>query len=355
MMNPKNLTIVLTGGGTAGHVSPNLALLPYLKQKFHTIYYIGSTKQNEQEMVESEGVKFYPLECVKLRRGISIKNLGKNFAIPFGYCKSVKQAKQILCEIKPNIVFSKGGFVALPVVRAAKKLGIPVVIHESDTTMGLANKLSVGSASLVCTSFQSEKYINTGSPIRQKIYNGDGGVILERHGLGNEKRKLLVVGGSLGAARINEVVRNTIGKLRELYDVIHICGRGKINEDINLKFKNYVQIEYCGDIENYFAWADIVVSRAGSNTLCELMVLGKPTLFIPLATGRGDQIDNVKEIIKRNAAEVLYEQNLNPDSFVRAVNSVFENRALYNLNAKGVTKDGTEIIANTIYGVVCNK
>ncbi|MCL2228760.1 MAG: UDP-N-acetylglucosamine--N-acetylmuramyl-(pentapeptide) pyrophosphoryl-undecaprenol N-acetylglucosamine transferase [Firmicutes bacterium] len=343
--NVSKSTVVLTGGGTAGHVIPHLALLPCLRQNFSEIYYIGSTNPKEREIIEAEGIEFFPLECVKLRRGFSFKAISKNLGIPIGFYKSLKNAGRLLDELKPDVVFSKGGFVALPVVRAAKKRNIPVVAHESDASLGLANRLSVDCCTVVCTTFDIDKKFKTVGPIiRPKIFEGDANVVVKRHNL-PIARNLLVLGGSLGAANINQAVHSTALELCENYNVIHVCGRGKTSD---LKHKNYVQIEFVDDIENYLAWADIVVSRAGSNTLCELMALGKPTLFIPLATGRGDQIDNVGHVLRHNAGAVLYEKDLSPTTFLDSIEKVWQEKDVYKIGTTNFATDGASKVCYEI-------
>jgi len=277
----------------------------------------------------------------------------KNLGIPFGYIKSVREAGKILDDVKPDIVFSKGGFVALPVVRAAAKRGITVIAHESDVSLGLANKLSMKHCAKIYATFEKTAIdygvVHTGAPIRQCIYNGDSKVVIQRHFVGTSTpgvRNLLVVGGSLGAARINDCVRGAVGDLGHKWNVIHICGRGKIAGGGS---NQYIQIEYVDDMENYLVWADVVVSRAGSNALCELAVLGKPTLFIPLSTGRGDQIQNVEEVSKHGGAQVLFEEDLNPQTLIKGIQSVWEEREKYSRNIKLAIKDGTRDIAIAIH------
>jgi UDP-N-acetylglucosamine--N-acetylmuramyl-(pentapeptide) pyrophosphoryl-undecaprenol N-acetylglucosamine transferase len=352
-------TIVLTGGGTAGHVLPHVALIPSLKASFDAIHYIGSTKASEREIIEREGIPFYPLECVKLRRSIAPKSLGKNLMIPFGFVRSLRQAGKHLDSIKPDIVFSKGGFVALPVVMAAARRKIPVIAHESDMTLGLANRLSVKSCVKICTTFKqtatksgSEKFIYTGSPIRPKIYHGDPNTVTRRHQM-PQKPNLLVIGGSSGAQTINHAVQGAAEILAKSFNIVHICGAGKAGTLPLLRAErsNPVVIEYAHDIENYLAWADVVVSRAGSNALCELMLLGKPTVFIPLATGRGDQIDNSNYVAKHNAAIVLLESNLTPETLITAIHDAYSSRETLSRNAKTVVRDGTEAIVKVIVGI----
>jgi len=356
-------TVVLTGGGTAGHVLPNVALLPHLREKFDRICYIGSTSGLERKLVEPEELEYFGVPSARLRRGFGVKNMARNAVIPFRLLCGVQQARRILVKLRPAVVFSKGGFVAYPVVRAAAKLGIPVIAHESDKTMGLANRMSVRHCVRVCTTFKGvgngDKFIHTGAPIRAKIYEGNGDIVARRHNLA-AVRNLLVLGGSLGASSVNKTIRDALPALVRDYNVIHICGKGKtvtieqLPKLEGVKSSRYVQLEYVNDIQNYLAWADIVVSRAGSNALCELMVLGKPVLFIPLATGRGDQLDNVKEVLRHKAAVVLYEQNLDKESLKRGIEKLWRKREDFSRNARLAVSDGTKTISDTIYGVVCD-
>jgi UDP-N-acetylglucosamine--N-acetylmuramyl-(pentapeptide) pyrophosphoryl-undecaprenol N-acetylglucosamine transferase len=297
----------------------------------------------------------------------------------------VGEARKILRKIKPDVIFSKGGFVAYPVVRAGARLGIPVVAHESDMTLGLSNRISVKYCTKICTTFaktagnggrdKCEKFLHTGSPIRPRIYNGKREIVTKRHFLngagvssrgGNgqktsgadmknsrekDKLNLLVLGGSLGAVRINTAVIDALPGLAGDYNIIHICGRGKTG-NASGQTGGYARVEFAEDIENYLDWADLVVSRAGSNALCELMVLGKPTLFIPLSAGRGDQIDNAKEVLRCNAGKVLYEEDLTPDALVRNINAVRDGRVLFSKNARKAVAAGNDNIFNTICGVL---
>jgi len=340
------MKIVLTGGGSAGHVTPHLALLPELRKNFDKICYIGSHEGIEKKIVaeQARGVEYFSVSTVKLRRSLDIRNL----AIPFKLLRGISQAKKILKKIKPDVVFSKGGFVAYPVVRAAAKLKIPVIAHESDMTMGLANRMSAKFCKVICTTFKKTacqpRMVHTGSPLREEIYNGISIKIERRHGFGNTKGNLLVVGGSLGAAKINEALHKALPELK--FNIVHICGKGKTRD---IKSDGYVQLEFVNDIQNYFAWADVVVSRAGSNTVCELLVLGKPTLFIPLVSGRGDQVDNASEVLKAGAAAVLPEKDLTPQTLVARIGEVYKNRAKYAENTVKMGElDGTKKIAEII-------
>ena len=345
-------SIVLTGGGTAGHVIPHLALLPNLEKNFTKIYYIGSHTGIEREIIAKHPqIEYFSVTTVKLRRSVDLRNM----AIPFKLVKGVSDAKKILKRIKPDVVFSKGGFVAYPVVRAAAKLKIPVVAHESDMSLGLANRLSAKHCDVICTTFKKtankQKMIHTGSPIRASVFTGSVTKIIQRHfnqlATLQSKGNLLIIGGSLGAAKINEMVHTTLNKLLPKFNIIHICGKGKI--DNSIKQAGYIQLEFVNDIENYFAWADVVISRAGSNAMCELLALSKPTLFIPLATGRGDQIENAKEVLQHDAAMVLWESDMTQASFVEKVNALYKNKEKYKANTKAMGDlNGTEQIAQII-------
>jgi len=380
----KYFTIVLTGGGTAGHVIPHLALLPLIREKFSKIVYIGSHNGIEKEIIEKYNrensgakgglVKYYSIDCAKLRRSFDLRNL----LIPFKVWGGIRQSKKILREVKPNVIFSKGGFVAYPVVNAGAKLGIPVVAHESDMTLGLANRLSSKHCRVICTSFDrtanenniknkkddkkgewEDKFVYTGSPLREVLFNGIGVKVERRHGFSqvgvdsSKKTNLLVVGGSLGAVKINNAVRESLGELTKRFNIIHICGKDKTVENTEvLKYKsNYIQLEFVDDIQHYFAWADLVVSRAGSNALCELMALQKPTLLIPLskAQSRGDQIDNAKEMLVKQVVEVLWEEELTSQTLIAKLEELHKNRERYIVNIKKMGNvNGTKRIFEVI-------
>ena len=287
--------IVLTGGGTAGHVTPNMALVPKLIDEGYNIYYIGSYEGMEKKLIEDIGVTYYGISSGKLRRYFDIKN----FSDPFRVIKGFFEAKKILKKLRPDVVFSKGGFVTVPVVIAAKQLHIPVIIHESDMTPGLANKLSIPSASKVCCNFPETvkllpegKAVLTGSPIREELFTGKCEEGLRLCGFTEEKPVLLVIGGSLGSVAINNAIRSNIDALLEKYQIIHLCGRNNLDESLEGR-EGYKQFEYVKDeLKHYFACANVVVSRAGANAICELLALRKPNILIPLGleASRGDQI-----------------------------------------------------------------
>ncbi len=326
--------ILLTGGGTAGHVTPNIALMPALRDAGYEIVYIGSYDGIEKKLIEDLGVPYYGISTGKLRRYKSLKNLSDPFRVIKGYGQAVKLIK----ELKPDIVFSKGGFVSVPVVKAAAHKKVPVILHESDMTPGLANKLSMGSAVKVCCNFPetvetlpAKKAVLTGSPIRAELRSGNRLKGLDLCGFTADKPVILVVGGSTGAVRVNEAIRSILPELLRQYQVAHLCGKGKTDESLN-NTKGYVQFEYINkEMKDMFAMADIVVSRAGANAICELLALKKPNLLIPLSANasRGDQILNANSFKKQGYSSVLPEEDITPESLLAAINDLYANKNTY--------------------------
>ena len=326
--------IVLTGGGTAGHVTPNLALLPYLKQEGYEVIYIGSQNGIERTLIEAEGIPYYGISTGKLRRYLSKENLKDVFKV----LKGISEAKRLLKKLKPDLVFSKGGFVAVPVVMAAKHCHIPVVIHESDLTPGLANKLSIPSATKVCCNFPETishipdgKAVLTGSPIRQELLKGNKLKALDFCGFTADKPVLLVIGGSQGSVIVNDSIRGILPELLKTFQVIHLCGKGKLDPTLNY-LDGYVQYEYIKDeLADLFALADICVSRAGANAICELLALRKPNLLIPLSANasRGDQILNAESFERQGFSMVLSEEELAPSLLLPAIQKLYDHRSDY--------------------------
>lgn len=326
--------IVLTGGGTAGHVTPNIALLPRLKELDYDIHYIGSYNGIEKELIESIGIPYHGISSGKFRRYFSIKN----FTDPFRVLRGVKEAKRLIRILNPDVVFSKGGFVTVPVVRAAKTLKKPVVIHESDMTPGLANKLALSAATKVCCNFPEtlsllpkDKAILTGSPIRQELLCGDKMKAMNYLAFNPVKPVILIIGGSLGATAINEAIRRILPTLVKDYQVIHLCGKGNLDPSLN-NIDGYVQFEYVKDeLKDIFALSDIVISRAGANAICELLALHKPNLLIPLPakTSRGDQILNAGSFERQGFSMVLFEEDMTNQSLLDAINTLYKNKDNY--------------------------
>lgn len=326
--------IILTGGGTAGHVTPNIALLPRLKELQYDIHYIGSYNGIEKELIEQFGIPYHGISSGKLRRYFSVQN----FTDPFRVLKGFGEAQKLIKLLKPDVIFSKGGFVSVPVVMAGKKCKVPVIIHESDMTPGLANKLSTPSAVKVCCNFPetvellpADKAVLTGSPIRQELLEGDAEKARNFTGFTSEKPVILVIGGSLGAVAVNNAVRSNLPELLKDFQVIHLCGRGKLDPTLN-NLNGYVQYEYIKDeLKDLFALTDIVISRAGANAICELLALHKPNLLIPLSANasRGDQILNARSFERQGFSMVLEEEEITSEKFLSCVHTLYDNRKQY--------------------------
>ncbi len=323
--------IILTGGGTAGHVTPNLALIPSLKERGYEIRYIGSYQGIEKTLIEEAGIPYDGISSGKLRRYFDLKN----FTDPFRVIRGYGEARKLIKQYKPDVVFSKGGFVAVPVVLAAKHNHIPVIIHESDMTPGLANKLCIPSARKVCCNFPEtlpylpkDKAVLTGSPIRSELLTGDRLSGLQYARLSTGKPVILIIGGSLGAVAINQAIRKILPRLLTNYQVIHICGKNHLDESLD-GTPGYVQYEYVdAPLKHLFAAADLVVSRAGANSICELLALRKPNILIPLsaAASRGDQILNANSFARQGFSTVLEEESVNDETLYNAIADTYARR-----------------------------
>ena len=331
--------IVLTGGGTAGHVTPNIALIPKLKELGYELHYIGSYEGIEKELLKPFNIPYHGISSGKLRRYFSLQN----FTDPFRVLKGFVEARRIIKKLKPNLIFSKGGFVTVPVVMAGRAHKVPVIIHESDMTPGLANKLAFPSAKKICCNFPetlkllpANKGILTGSPVRAELFEGNKGVAFQRCNFEPGKPVLLILGGSLGSVAINLAVRELLPEILENYQIIHLCGKNKLDPTLNY-LKGYVQFEYLQEeYKDVIALADLVISRAGANAICELLALYKPNLLIPLSlkASRGDQILNAKSFEKQGFSVVLEEENLTKESLLEAIDTLHRNKDRYLKNMK---------------------
>ncbi len=326
--------IILTGGGTAGHVTPNIALLPRLKELGYDIQYIGSYTGIEKELIEPFGIPYHGISSGKLRRYFSVQN----FTDPFRVLKGFREAHKLIRQLKPDVIFSKGGFVSVPVVLAGKRCKVPVIIHESDMTPGLANKIAIPSAAKVCCNFPETlkslpegKAVLTGSPIRQELLSGNKIAAMDMCHFTSDKPVILVIGGSLGAVAVNHAVRESLPELLKDFQIIHLCGKGKMDESLK-DVEGYCQFEYIkNELRNLFALADIVISRAGANAICELLALHKPNLLIPLSANasRGDQILNARSFERQGFSLVLEEEQLTKETLLAAVKNLYENRTTF--------------------------
>lgn len=326
--------IVLTGGGTAGHVTPNIALIPTLQKEGFEIHYIGSYDGIERKLIEEMGIPYYGISSGKLRRYFDLKN----FSDPFKVIKGYSEAKKLLKKLQPDVVFSKGGFVTVPVVIAAKHCSIPAIIHESDMTPGLANKLAIPSAAKVCCNFpETLKYLPegksvlTGSPIRKELVEGSKEKALRFLGFTSSKPVIMIIGGSLGSVAINNAIRDNLDVLLQKFQIVHLCGQGKVDTSLESK-QGYRQFEYIKkELADIFALSDVVISRAGANAICELLALRKPNILIPLsaAASRGDQILNARSFEKQGFSVVIEEENLTNESLIKAIEEVYNHQDKY--------------------------
>ena len=350
--------IILTGGGTAGHVTPNIALLPRLKELGYDIQYIGSYEGIEKKLIEEMQIPYYGISSGKLRRYFDLKN----FSDPFKVLKGYTEARKLMKKLKPDIVFSKGGFVSVPVVMAANRAHIPVICHESDMTPGLANKLTAPFATKICCNFPetvkylpADKAVLTGSPIRQELRNGDPEAARRFCGFTSDKPVLMIIGGSLGSANVNNAVREILPQLLPDFQVVHLCGKDKLDPSLN-GTAGYVQFEYIKkELADLFALADVVVSRAGANAICELLDLRKPALLIPLGSNasRGDQILNAESFRSQGFCEVLTEDDLTSQRLLSTIHDLYDHRDTYiQAMEKSKMSNAIETITNLIENCV---
>ena len=325
--------IVMTGGGTAGHVTPNIAMIPKLKEMGYEISYIGTYGGIEKQLIEETGIPYYGISSGKLRRYFDLKN----FSDPARVVRGYHQAKTLLKKLQPDVIFSKGGFVTVPVVLAAARKKIPVVIHESDMSPGLANKIALPKATAICCNFPETKELFggkatiTGTPIRQELFSGVPDNARALCGFTDEKPVILVIGGSTGAVKVNKAVRSCLSELLKKYNIIHICGKGKTDPEFE-NISGYKQFEYVGpELPDMLSLADTIISRAGANAICELLALKKPNILIPLskAASRGDQILNAASFKNSGYSFVIEEEELTDEALISAVDEVYNNRDKY--------------------------
>lgn len=346
--------ILFTGGGTAGHVIVNLALIPHFLENGWKVDYIGSKTGIERELIaDIPHVTYHPIATGKLRRYMSIEN----FKDPFKVLKGTVEAWNIIRKTKPNIIFSKGGFVSVPVVVAGRLRRVPTIVHESDYTPGLANKLSTPFAKKILTTFPEtvkylpdKKAVYIGAVVREELLQGKSQKGLEQTGLTQDKPILLMMGGSIGSQKLNEMLRNNLDALLQNYHVIHICGRDNLDSSIDKK--GYVQYEYVNEeLKHIFAITDYVISRAGANAIFEFLALHLPMLLIPLplSASRGDQIDNAKSFNRAGIANVLFEENMTEDSFLEAIEQLkMESPIIKDRMEKHANKDSRQRVIQLI-------
>lgn len=346
--------IVLTGGGTAGHVTPHLALLPHLKEMGFDVHYIGTEKGIEHQMMDAqEGVQYHAVQSGKLRRYFD----WKNFTDPFRVIWGAFQSAHLIGKLKPDVCFSKGGFVSVPVVIGAWLHRVPVICHESDLTPGLANKIAARFAKKVATTFPEcakdigDKGVFTGTPLRPELFSGKREEGLRLCGFSGEKPILMMMGGSLGAQKVNEALRGALPRLLEKMDVVHITGKGNLDESLQT-LSGYKQFEFISEeLPHIFTCADYVLSRAGSNALCEFQALKKPMLLVPYPKGasRGDQILNAASYEKRGLCHVLDQADMTAETLFSAIEKLMaEKDTLIRNLEEAPPADGTNAVLKMI-------
>lgn len=344
--------LLLTGGGTAGHVTPNMAIIPKLKEKYE-LYYIGSYNGIERELIGGTGIKYKAISTGKLRRYFSLENFLDFFRVFRGIVQSYIYIK----KIKPQLLFSKGGFVAVPAVLAAKLCNVPIVCHESDLSPGIATRISAKFAKKICCTFEEcaklfgSRGVHSGTPLRESLFTGSAQRAKEKYKL-DDKPVILIMGGSQGALAVNNAIHSIIDEITKKYNVIHLCGEGKVNNDL-LNKDSYIQIEYLKDeLADVLSLADIIISRAGSNSIEELHSLQKPMLLIPLpmtSVSRGDQIQNAKSYAEKGFAHLLMQEDMNEENLLKAIDKLYSerNKLIDNMN-QNPAKQGRDIVINLI-------
>lgn len=350
--------ILMTGGGTAGHVTPNIALFSSLKKNDLEIFYIGTESGIEKDLIAQTKIPYFSIKAGKLRRYFDVKNFTDTVKISQGFF----QARSIINKIKPNLVFSKGGFVSSPVVWAAWSKRVPVIIHESDITPGLANKIAIPFACNICYSFpETSNYLPksksklTGIPVRETLFTGDKNFGLRLCGFETSKPVLLLMGGSLGSQVLNKTIRTLLDDLLKDYQICHICGMGNVDLSL-IEKKGYKQFEYVNDeLSHLFAMTDIIISRAGATTLNEILALKKPNILIPLSrqASRGDQILNAESYQKQGFSYVIQEEELDEEKFKNGIKEVYSRRNWYttNMNKSGMS-NGVEEVMKVIMNII---
>ncbi|HDM4435330.1 TPA: undecaprenyldiphospho-muramoylpentapeptide beta-N-acetylglucosaminyltransferase [Staphylococcus aureus] len=340
--------IAFTGGGTVGHVSVNLSLIPTALSQGYEALYIGSKNGIEREMIESQlpEIKYYPISSGKLRRYISLENAKDVFKV----LKGILDARKVLKKEKPDLLFSKGGFVSVPVVIAAKSLNIPTLIHESDLTPGLANKIALKFAKKIYTTFEEtlnylpkEKADFIGATIREDLKNGNAYNGYQLTGFNENKKVLLVMGGSLGSKKLNSIIRENLDALLQQYQVIHLTGKGL--KDAQVKKSGYIQYEFVKeDLTDLLAITDTVISRAGSNAIYEFLTLRIPMLLVPLGLdqSRGDQIDNANHFADKGYAKAIDEEQLTAQILLQELNEMEQERTRIINNMKSYEQSYTK-------------
>ncbi|WBW98734.1 undecaprenyldiphospho-muramoylpentapeptide beta-N-acetylglucosaminyltransferase [Oceanirhabdus sp. W0125-5] len=346
--------IILTGGGTSGHVNPNIALIPELKKLNYEVHYVGTEEGIEKRLINEVDIPFHCISTGKLRRYFSFENFTDGFKIISGLFQSIHAIR----KIKPNLLFSKGSYVSFPVVLACWILRVPVIIHDSDMSIGVANRLAFPFAKKICYSFPEvagyipkAKRVFTGVPIRESIKRGSADKGFEICKFSKEKPVILVMGGSSGSRIINSAIRDNLTILLEKYQICHLCGKNKLDKNF-LNIDGYVQFEYVGEeLAHFYKMAEVIVTRAGATVANELLVLNKPSLLIPMEARftRDDQILNAQSLKKNGYSEVLFEKDLSNERLCKEIDNLYTYRERYIRNIKSRnTIDAVKVVIDLI-------
>lgn len=339
--------ILFCGGGSAGHTVPNLAVMQDLEGKCR-LTYAGSSGGIEERLAKEAGYPFYGVPCPKLVRSLTPKNL----TLPFRMAQSERRALALLNELKPDLVFSKGGYASLPYLFAARRLHIPALTHESDLSAGLATRLTARRCKLVLTSFEetARRFANgrcVGSPMRKELFAGSPSRARAKYGFSRKKPVLLVLGGGSGSRTLNEAVRACLPALLDQFQILHLYGKGS---PLQSAPRGYTALSYEPDMASAYAAADFVLSRAGSNTVFEALALKKPALLVPLErASRGDQLENARYFEERGLCHVLRERELaRPEALPSALSALIRDEALRARLEHTPVRNGTPAILRAV-------
>jgi len=347
------MKVGMTGGGTLGHILPALSVCSELPPETE-LFWIGRNNKNERKLIEDKKIPFYSVCSGKFRRYFSLKNFFDFFKIIISFF----QSRKILKSERPSVLFSKGGFVAVPVAFAAFSLKIPVITHESDTTVGLATKLIAKRASLICTAYESaaevlarinQSLIVTGNPVRKDLFEGDGKKWRSQNKINENEKLVLVLGGSQGAQKINEAIRRDFPTIKNKCHLILQAGKGKT--DPNFHCENFQEVEFfTEDYADVLNACDIVVSRSGAGAISDLLTLRKPMILVPLGleASRGDQILNAKKLMESNQAIMVDDYAL----IVENINALLQDSALTSMLSKAIEKEKIIDAGKTIASLI---
>lgn len=346
------IKILLTGGGTAGHIWPIISVIDILKKDTNIDYlYVGSRQGLEKNIAKNYNIKFKGLIVGKWRNYFSISNFGDILKTVIG----LFQAYFLILSYKPNIVFAKGGYVTAPILFWTKVLNIPLVIHESDVIPGKANLWAAGFARRICvgfppnyySQFKKDKVVYTGTPIKDEFVNS-----ILTHG---RTPSILITGGSQGSGAINHLIKQILPQLLENYEVYHLLGQNDFNifKDIQKNHDNYFPEEFSNNMAEIMAKANLVVTRSGANTLTEISALAKPSILIPYPNAASNhQMANANVYKENGAAIVLVENNLTSTELLKNINELMKNPVLLNNLGSSAHKlfkrDSAQIIVNII-------